>query len=221
MNQVSSITQAIQSAGLTPTGLADLLLNVDAEASASAKARITVILDGLCNLPLQDGRKILTETAKLGKGTPTEQTVKQRVSECRQLYGAVRLIEGFRKGIEEAGMGWSNAVSRARVELAEKHLKANGERVKTPEQVQAARVKANVLEIMAENIGDDIGDANARAESAARVEAQLATVGRSQETVNKHAARLVKDHGMDYAVAVSDAIVALYNATITEDPEVE
>src|SRR3990167_3438671 len=104
MAKVASITAQIYQAGLTPTGLKDLLLAVDQEASASTSARITTILNGLRNLPLTDGRKLLTETIKADKDN---KALKVRVSECRQVYGAVKLFDGFREMVESKSMGWS------------------------------------------------------------------------------------------------------------------
>ena len=212
----ASIVPAVRASGLTPTGLTDLLLQVDAEASASTKARITVILDGLCNLTLSDGGKLLTATAKESKWKPTEKTIKVRVSECRQLFGAVKLFDGFRKVIEEKGMGWSSAVSAARLQLAEKHLKANGDHAPTKEEKATAQAKANTLEILAENMVGDASDENAVREAADRTAERLTSVGRSAEAVKRHAERIIKDFGMGYAVAVSDAIVDAYNASVQE-----
>lgn len=221
MKQVNSITQAIRSAGLTPTGLTDLLLQVDQEASASTKARITVILDGLCNLTLTDGGKLLKETAKAAKGQPTEKTVKVRVSECYQLFGAVKLFDGFRAMIENKNLGWSPAVSAARLQLAEKHLKANGDHAPTKEEKAEAQAKANTLAILAENMVGDASDEVALAEAAQRTAERLATVGASEKAVKTHAGRIIKQYGMDYAVAVSDEIVARYNAALEADAKAD
>lgn len=221
---VQSITAAVQaahSAGLTATGLTDLLRAVDAEASGSAKARLAVILDSFGNIPLQDGRKIMAEATKAAKGQPDEQTIRQRVSECRQLVGAVRLIEGFREGIEKAGMGWASCVSRARVELAAKGLKANGDRVKSKEEIAAEKQQAAILTTLAENMAGLSQEERRDAETVARIAAdaaeRVATVGASSEAIRKHAAQIVKVRGMVYAVELSNAIVDLFNAKYEQD----
>jgi len=231
MENVTSVVPAIHhsagmyAAGLTATGLTDLLLNVDAEASSTAKARIKVILDGLCNVPLAEGRQILTEVTKTAKGKPTEQTVKQRVSECRQLYGAVRLIEGFRKGIEDSNMGWSNSVSRARVELASAGLKANGDRIKSKDEIKAEKAVKVMTATLAENlIGVDTSDEGRVAEIAQTSAERANLLGASAGMVKAQAERIVKAYGMAYAVALSDAIVDLFNkaeesADVTEEQQ--
>ena len=217
---VSSITpvlQAVHAAGLTATGLTDLLLSVDREASEGTKARLQVILDAFGNLPLQDGRKIMSEATKAAKGLPTEQTIRQRVSECRQLVGAVRLIEGFREGIESAGMGWASCVSRARVELAEKGLKANGDRVKSKEEMAAEKAQAAVLATMAEEMAglsqEERRDTATIGQIAAEAASKVAELGASRASIKKHAEQIIKLRGMAYAVELSNAIVDLYNAS--------
>lgn len=207
MPQVSSITQAIHASGITPTGLADLLLQVDSEASASTKARITVILDGLCNLPLTEGRKILTETAKQAKDTAQERTVKQRVSECRQLYGAVKLLDGFRAMIESKGMGWSPAVSAARLHLEQKGIKADGGKIVSPEQRITNATEAHVSEaIKAELLVADANDTRTVGELAEHART-TANEKMFAERVTAHANRIMKAEGKDYGLALADALM--------------
>ena len=208
MNQVSSITQAIQSSGLTPTGLSDLLLSVDAEASKSEVARMTVILDGLCNLAITEGRKLLTETAKQAKGTPKEKVVKVRVSEARQLYGAVKLIPDFRKGIEEKGFGWHTAVAAARNHLEAKGIKADGGAVKTPEQRADAKLrdKAEVIlkaEILSADGSDERTVAELRAEAFGKADSVI-----QAERVKAHAKRIMEAEGKEYGLALADELLA-------------
>lgn len=209
MNQVSSITQAIQSSGLTPTGLSDLLLSVDAEASKTEVARMTVILDGLCNLAMTEGRKLLTETAKVAKGTPKEKVVKVRVSEARQLYGAVKLIPDFRTGIEEKGMGWHTAVQAARHHLEAKGIKADGGAIKTPEQRAQERLtdKAEVI-LKAEILSADGADQRTVAELRAEAEAKAGAVLMADK-VKAHAKRIMEAEGREYGLALADEIITL------------
>ena len=213
--------EAVHAAGLTASGLTDLLLKVDAEASATTKARLTVILDGFGNLPLQDGRKIMAQATKDAKGKPTEQTIRQRVSECRQLIGAVRLIEGFREGIEKAGMGWASAVSRAREELASKGIKANGDRVKSKAELAAEKAQKSVLITLAENMAgmsqEDRRDSEKVGAIAAQAAETVADIGAAVSQVKRHAEQIVKVKGMSYAVELSNAIVELFNATQSDE----
>ena len=207
MNQVSSITQAIQASGLTPTGLTDLLLSVDAEASNTEKARMQVILDGLCNLAMTEGRKLLTETAKSAKGSAKEKVVKVRVSECRQLYGAVKLIPDFRKGIEEKGMGWHTAVQAARHHLEAKGIKADGGAVKTPEQRtdEKLRDKAEVIlkaEILSADGADQRTVAELRAEAFGKADSVI-----QAERVKAHAKRIMEAEGREYGLALADELI--------------
>mgnify|MGYP001614671777 CR=1 FL=1 len=64
MEQVQSVVPAMYASaahatGLTATGLTDLLLAVDLEASAGTQSKRKVILDSLCVLPITEGNKIL------------------------------------------------------------------------------------------------------------------------------------------------------------------
>lgn len=208
LDNTASIVPAIQAAGITPTGLKDLLLTVDAEASKTTVARIKVILDGLCNLPLTEGRKLLTETAKVAKGSSEEKTVKTRVSECRQLYGAVKLIEGFRKAVEEKGMGWSPAVSRARLELENAHIKPDGGPIKTPEMLAKARMEDQVkIMLEAEVISADGNDQRTVGELAKHAREQAFEVLYKAD-VQAHAERIGKAKGKDYCLDLADALMA-------------
>ena len=206
MPQVSAITQAIRSAGLTPTGLKDLLLTVDAEASATTKARIKVILDGLCNLPLTEGRAILKETAKEAKDTPQAKTVKQRVSECRQLYGAVKLIQGFRDRVENDGLGWAPAVNAARQALEGANLKADGGRAESPEEKAAKALEKATQAVAAEMLAanaDETLTVNALMEAAKERARDQAVHAR----VKAHADRIMKAEGTLYGEMLANALL--------------
>ena len=213
MKQVTAITAAIRAAGLTPTGLEDLLLTVDAEASKTTVARIKVILDGLCNLPLTEGRSLLSETAKPHgaddaekqeyRKTPKFRTVKQRVSECRQLYGAVKLIEGFRAMIEEKSLGWASAVSAARIQLEGKNLKPDGGPVVSQSEREAKALKAARIEVLAERM---TGNAEADKDLLATADA-AARANLFKAEIEAHANRIGSVKGKDYCLALADALM--------------
>ncbi len=206
MAQVSSITAAIQAAGITPTGMIDLLLRAStAEASNEAKARVKVILDGLCNLPLTEGRALLKETAKTAKGTPNEKVIRVRVSECRSLYGAVKLLPDFRAKAESAG--WHNAVGQAREALEAANLKPDGGQITTPEQRAAKQEQNAMFEILAENmVGVDTRDESKVAEIV-RESAETARNVLAQKAVLAHADRLCKAYSPEYITALIDAMM--------------
>ncbi len=209
MPKVASITAAIQAAGITPTGLKDLLLNVVAE---QASPRVKVMLDGLCNLPLAEGGKIISEMLKAnkpkdGEEVPAEyRTLKVRASECRQVYGAVKFSEGFREYAENNG--WHSTVSEARKVLESKGLKWNGSPLTTPEERAAKAEGKAIVEILAENlIGVDTSDAERVAEIA-RHSAESARSKLFTDKVAAHANRIMTREGTSYGMALADALMA-------------
>ena len=199
MAKVASITAQIHQAGLTPTGLKDLLLAVDTEASASTSARITTILNGLCNLPLTDGRNLLTETLKADK---ENKALKVRVSECRQVYGAVKLFDGFRAMVESKSMGWSAAVSAARTKLASAKLKADGSQVVSAEAKAAKQDHAFKAEVLA-GLAEDT--------DAAKVAEILQSMPalKIKAKAEAHALRIGKAEGESYCIALAEALMGL------------
>lgn len=202
-----AITRA---AGLTATGLKDLLLHVEEAApSAEQQARIRVILDGLGNLALADGRKLLTETVKLVKDKESAEyrTIKVKASEARSIFGAVRLVKGFREQAEK--LGWHKAVTESRNVLIEHHLKADGGAILTEEQAKAkaeAEAESNAIKELAER--------RKRGEQVAVSEEEVKKILESahqQEYLNaikEQAERLIKAKGTDYALKLAQELIA-------------
>ena len=194
-------------AGFTPTGLCDALMRVTtAEVSSEAKARIKVILDGLCNLPLTDGGKLLSEAVKVAKDTPTAGTVKQRASEARQVFGAVKYKPELRTVLEDAG--WFNAVSQARDVLKSAGIKWNMAKIVSPEERAQHALAAEADSIIKAEIlaadGDDQRTVGQLAEQAkAKAQASL-----TAERIAKHADRIMKSEGEEYGLALADALMS-------------
>ncbi len=213
MTQLQAIKHA---AGFTAVGLADALIRAtDVPSTSEATARVRVILDGLCNLPMTEGRKLLSEAVKVYKPKEGDKdpahlslykTVQVRSSEARQLYGAVKCIDGFHDSINDDG--WIPAVSKARVALALRGIKADGAKIETPEQRQAKRETAAIVETLAESlVGVDTKDEAVVGKLAAEA-ADKARGKMFSDKINAHANRIMSAEGRDYGLALADALVA-------------
>ena len=216
--QVQSVVHAIQSHGFTPTGLKDALLRVgDAPASAEAKARITVILNGLCNLPTREAGILLSAAVKSAKGTSQEGPVKVRASEARQVYGAVMAVGEFRE--EAEGLGWSGAVQKAREVLNGLGIKWNGSKILSREEKQASAEANAIARTLAEKVvkeGLNPHDAEQMAAAVGEVPEQIMA-----EKASKMAKAIFEKQGADYCTMLINALMELIPGEVQEEPEVE
>lgn len=222
--KVKDITAVIRASGLTPVGLKDLLLKV---AEGPASPRIKVVLDGLCNLPLTEGRKLLTQTVtdakpkdKAARRTDRVfRTLQVRVSECRQLYGAVKLVEGFRQKV--ADIGWHDSIMQAREALEIRNIKADGGPILTKEQVAAKREGSAIKEQLAEQlVGVNVNDEAAMHAAASRA-VTAARDGMQASKIKAHAERIIKADGHAYALTLADYIIAWEPAEVKQPEQAE
>ncbi|MDE1816689.1 MAG: hypothetical protein KGI11_09050 [Thaumarchaeota archaeon] len=144
---------------------------------------------------------------------------KTRISEARQIYGAVRF----------AGMsitaGWQESVTLARNALKSHNITWEGTTPKTAEEKEADRFKRDRRSAANEvNKGFNWGQANAAEAFAEAVEAEYAKMQAEREA-EAHEKRMADVHktvkaimamGSDYALAIYDGLGAvLFNAPAT------
>mgnify|MGYP001575280843 CR=1 FL=1 len=204
---------ALVSTGFTATGLADALARVtDVPDSPEAQSRLQAISGGLSALPLTEGRKLLTEAVKASQDNPT---VKVRASECRQIYGAFKVVVGFDKAL--VNIGWHKAVSLARNALEEHNLKADGGRLKSDAEKAADKLASNMAKPLAAEIlaagPDAVKDEGRMAEITTKA-TQSAISNMIGNEVQAHAERIVKAKGAKYAAMLSEKLLDVLTAAV-------
>lgn len=207
MAQALSITNAIKASGFTATGLADALQRVtEVAVTSEAQARVKVILDGLCNLTLSDGGKLLSEAVKAVKDTKAEKTVKVRASEARQIFGTVKARPEMREKIENAG--WHGGVKLARDTLASMGIKWNLAKIQSPEERQAKQIASTAESIIQAEILAADGDDQRTIGQLAEMAKQKAAATLTAEKVAAHANRIMKGEGKEYGIMLAEALLA-------------
>ena len=187
---------AYAAAGLTPTGMADLLRNATGKASEEQATRLQSIIGPLCNMAFTDGRKFLSDTVASTKATKDDKpdaVVKVRASEAGTIYGAVKMLPGFKTD----GLGWHGAVTAAREALKAAGIKASGDKVLTDEQKATLAIAKVAQPIMAEMLVNPANGEMKASEVAAQAQ-KLAAAKVAGSEVEQHAARIVKAQGADY-----------------------
>jgi hypothetical protein len=213
--------------------MADLLRRVsDSTPSSEEVTRLQSIVGPLQGMAFSDGLKFLSDTVASTKATKEDKpdaTVKQRASEVRQIYAATKLVPQFKVD----GFGYWKALQAARSALKERGITASGAPILTPEQKADKQV---AREISTQEVRAIMGDTGLTAEDKVqRIAAleQQAAAKVADGGVEKHADRIIKTNGMDYAkrlvVALENAIASSENASIgaaeqeqvTEEPQAE
>ena len=203
----------LTSTGFTASGLADALVRVtDVPDSPEAQSRLQAIIGGLSALPLTEGRKLLTEAVKASQDNPT---VKVRASECRQIYGAFKVVVGFDKQL--VSIGWHKAVGLARAALEEHNLKADGGRLKSDAEKAADKLASNMVKPLAAEIlaagPDAVKDENIMASITTKA-TQSAISNMVANEVQAHAERIVKVKGAKYAALLSEKLLDVLTAAV-------
>lgn len=106
------------------------------------ESRLSVFLDALKASEVEEVRKVCAEVAK------TSETLKVRMSEVRQIWGALHHIPNGASIVP--GMGYNRASDAARKALAEAQIDWKGNHRLTKAERQEAKAKASVLEQTAE-----------------------------------------------------------------------
>jgi hypothetical protein len=206
--------------------MADLLRRVsDSAPSNEEVTRLQSIVGPLQGMAFSDGLKFLSDTVASTKATKEDKpdaTVKQRASEVRQIYAATKLVPGFK--VE--GFGYWKALQAARDSLKSRGITASGAPILTPEQKaeKAVSREVSVQEVLAINTDADLTAEEKQQRIAALAQQAAAKV--ADGGVEKHADRIIKTNGMDYAkrlvAALEHAIASAENASIgaaeTENP---
>jgi hypothetical protein len=198
--------------------MADLLRRVsDSAPSNEEVTRLQSIVGPLQGMAFSDGLKFLSDTVastKANKEAKPDSTVKQRASEVRQIYAATKLVPQFK--VE--GFGYWKALTAARQALKERGITASGAPILTPEQKAD---KAVAREISTQDVRAIMGDVALTAEDKVqRIAAleQQAAAKVAEGGVEKHAERIIKTNGIDYAkrlvTALEHVIASLENDSI-------
>src|SRR3990167_1786830 len=205
-------------AGLTCTGMADSLRQVTGISDAAASARVKAVFDPLMQMAFSDGRKFLTDTVSSTKPTKEakpDRVVEVRASEARQIYGALKMIEGF--SIE--GLAWEAAYLKAKETLKAKGIRASGDKVLTEEQKALKAIASEQPTILAELMAAPENAERKASEIAAQAQ-RLASERVSESDVKKHAARIVKANGLPYAIRLYGALeIAIAEAETEQTQE--
>jgi len=158
MSKVTVLQQAMAAAGLTATGLADLLRRADDVPSSEAQiGRVQAVIQPLMNMAFTEGRAMFSAAVASTKATKEDKpdpVVKVRASEGTQIYGALKLVPKF----SVDNMGWKKAVEAARAALTEHGIKADGSRVLTDAQKVAKALEKAVAPLAAEIAVSDLPD---------------------------------------------------------------
>jgi len=190
---------ALASAGFTATGLADALRRVgDAPASNEEVTRLQSIVGPLMNMALQDGRTLIGEavaSTKPTKESKPDHVVEVRATECRNIYGALKLIPGF--SVEN--LGWHRANAAAKEALRQAGINNQGnprltDEEKAKKELEGAYSVQDALAIQ--------GDTTLSAEDKIKKLADLKAAAAAKvvdEAGMKHARRIVKTEGIAYA----------------------
>lgn len=187
---------AYVAAGLTPTGYAETLRNLDGQITGEVQARIESAIKPLLNMALTDARKFLRDTVQATKATKEakpDATVKVRASEAAQILGAVKLIKGF----DYAGLGWHAAVSKARDALKGAALKPDGGKRLTDAEKTEEAIKDAGRKQLAELMVSDLPD-EAKLKKLAEIKATAAAQVLAEEATDQ-ARRIIKGRGLEYA----------------------
>jgi hypothetical protein len=208
---------AYVAAGLTCQGAVDILKSIGT--GTEDTTRLNALVKPMCGMAFTDGNKFLsdvvasTKTDAEGKaskeGTP-DKSVKNRVSEVRQIYAAIKLVPGF--NID--GLGYWKAYDAAKAALKGKGIRASGAPILTEAEKAEKAVKAAAVPMLAELMASDAPD-EAKLAKLAEIKAQAAEQVQA-DTVKQHAERLVKAHGVDYCSKLWEALeVAILAADST------
>jgi hypothetical protein len=205
--------------------MADLLRRVsDSAPSNEEVTRLQSIVGPLQGMAFSDGLKFLSDTVASTKATKEakpDATVKQRASEVRQIYAATKLVPDFK--VE--GFGYWKALQAARSALKERGITASGAPILTPEQKADKQV---AREISTQEVRAIMGDVALTAEDKVqRIAAleQQAAAKVAEGGVEKHADRIIKTNGMDYAkrlvTALEHVIGAAEAEKVVKEPKAE
>ena len=215
---------AYVAAGLTCQGAVDILrqIGTGTEDTTRLNALVKPMITGMA---FSDGLKFLSDVVASTKVGPDGQAstegkpdgnIKRRVSEVRQIYAACKMVPGF--SIE--GMGYWKAYDAAKDALKARNIRASGATILTPEQTAEKAILKTEQDVRAE--------LEALPENAQRTVAQIKEEARklaaqrvSDDAVVKHAERIVKSNGLDYATRLVAALTKAIVATEQEQAKAE
>lgn len=138
-----------------------------------------------------------------------DDSIKVRLSECRQLFGAIRHCE-----LNIKGLGYHVAVKTAREALNTKGIKFDGTAIKSDAEKQQA--KDNLLtRKAAKDVSDNFNFnqanamevfANAVIDRKAELEQEALedSLAKALEKIEKHGSKIISEFGVTYAKALSD-----------------
>ena len=197
------------STGFTATGLADALARVtDVPDSAEAVGRLQSIINGLCSIPLTDGRTLLTEAVKVNEN------IKTRASEARQIIGAYKLVTGFSDKLN--GIGWHKAVKAARDALAAANITATGARIKTDAEKDAAKLIDAAADLQEEAL---LNDPEGALGKTLKEYAVAAAQKMAWNDANATADRIYKTKGAGFCIMLVEALTErATRPTVEEQP---
>ena len=198
---------AYVAAGLTCQGAVDILRQIGT--GQEDLTRLNSLVKPMCGMAFTDGNKFLsdvvasTKTDAEGKaskeGTP-DKSVKNRVSEVRQIYAAIKLVPGFTID----GLGYWKAYDAAKAALREKGIRASGAPILSEAEKAEKAIKQAATPLLAELMASDAPDESKLAQLASIKQRAAEQV--QADTVQQHAARLVKAHGVNYCTKLWEAL---------------
>src|SRR3990167_11027448 len=208
---------AYVAAGLTCTGIAESLRQVTGVSDAAAAERVKAVVTPLLNMAFSDGRKFITDTVSSTKATKEakpDRVVEVRASELRQIYGALKMVEGF--SIE--GLAWEASYLKAKETLKAKGIRASGDKVLTEEQKALKAIATEQPTILAELMAAPENAERKASEIAAQAQ-KIAAERVSESDVKKHAARIIKANGVPYAIRLYHALAIAIAEAETEQTQ--
>jgi len=198
---------ATQINGLTQDSLFVFIHDVNEAENELATTRLALFQKQVNVTDMASFKAAAKECAASHKDDKNADVIKSRISETRQLYGAIRFC-----GLNVSGMGYHNAVKAARDGLAAKSITYDGSPVKTAEQKQAAKDNAlskkaakevtdnfdfNQVDAMA-IFAEALTDKKAELEQEALIDSQA----KAMLKIETHGSKIIAEYGIEYAAAL-------------------
>jgi hypothetical protein len=206
------IMAQVQVKALTQDSIKAFLIGVLEDEAKAASKRLTVFTNAAQNTDIATFK---IECKELAKANADNQTMVQRISEARQLFGAIRFT-----GFVPENVSYHDAIAQARKALAEKGIKYDGSAVATPEERQhkeAAKFKAKAATVLAKDF--DWSQKNATSvyaevlvDKAAELEQQALEqrAEKQKDAIAKMAAEIVTKYGEEFAVEFAHYIEQMH-----------
>lgn len=191
---------------LTQDSLFVFIRDINEDISEVASTRLALFQKQAEQTSMSDFKQAAKDCAANHKD---DDSIKTRLSECRQLFGAIRHCE-----LDIKGLGYHVAVKSARDALNAKGIKFDGSPIKSAEEKQQA--KDNLLSRKAaKDVSDnfDFNQANAMEVFANAVidrkaeleqEALEDSLAKALEKIEKHGSKIISEFGTNYALVLAD-----------------